>query len=202
MIHADTDKGPVSTHRQPLDFPFLPPIGVRIPQPLNPETGRANATFVMLARNSDVDGAVSAIRSLEEQFNRRRPSPYPWVFLNEVPFDDEFKQKVSAVASSEVQFGLIKAEEWYQPDWIDEKLVEKGKEWLKNLPEPWPIPYADSTPYRNMCRYNSGVVQLSHILRFSMLTCSQALLQARTSCTVQVVLACRTGSGVHLSHRF
>jgi len=51
---------------------------------------RANATFVMLARNSDVDGAVHAVRSLEDRFNRKHN--YPWVFLNEEPFSDDFKR--------------------------------------------------------------------------------------------------------------
>jgi len=50
---------------------------------------RANATFVMLARNSDVDDAVYSVRSLEDRFNREHN--YPWVFLNEEPFSDEFK---------------------------------------------------------------------------------------------------------------
>ena len=51
---------------------------------------RANATFVMLARNSDVDGAVQAVRELEDRFNRKHN--YPWVFLNEQPFSNEFKR--------------------------------------------------------------------------------------------------------------
>ena len=118
-------------------------------------TGRANATLLMLARNSDVNDAVFAIRSLEEQFNGRRVHPYPWVFLNEVPFDDEFKARVSAATTAEVQFGLINPEEWYQPDWIDEELVQEGKNRLDSLSIP--IPYYGSSSYRNMCRYNSGV---------------------------------------------
>jgi hypothetical protein len=53
---------------------------------------RANAVLVMLARNSDVQGAVDSVRRLEDRFNRRRR--YPWVFLNEVEFDDNFKRCV------------------------------------------------------------------------------------------------------------
>jgi len=51
---------------------------------------RANATFVMLARNSDIDGAVNSVREMEDRFNRNRN--YPWVFLNEQPFSTEFKR--------------------------------------------------------------------------------------------------------------
>lgn len=141
--------------------PDLHSPGEQYIEPVDPTTGRANATLVMLARNSDRDGAVSSIRSLEERFNGKLKSPYPWVFLNEVPFDEDFKQGVREVASGEVFFGLIKSEEWFQPAWINESKVEEGKQWLKGLPEPWPIPYAESTPYRNMCRYNSGVCSSS-----------------------------------------
>lgn len=112
----------------------------------------------MLARNSDINGAVNAVRSLEERFNSRRSTPYPWVFLNEVPFSADFKREVSYAASGEVYFGQIKPEDWYMPDWIDERLVEAKKHWAMDFPGPYP--YASSTPYRNMCRYNSGVCQL------------------------------------------
>jgi len=51
---------------------------------------RANATFVMLARNSDVDSAVRSVREVQDRFNRK--FGYPWIFLNEEPFSDEFKK--------------------------------------------------------------------------------------------------------------
>lgn len=51
---------------------------------------RANATFVILARNSDMDGVLRSVRENEERFNRRYN--YPYVLLNEEPFTDEFKE--------------------------------------------------------------------------------------------------------------
>lgn len=54
---------------------------------------RANATFVFLCRNSDIEGVVSSIQQVEDRFNRRYQ--YPWVFLNEEPFTEEFKECVS-----------------------------------------------------------------------------------------------------------
>jgi alpha 1,2-mannosyltransferase len=57
-----------------------------------PQRPRANATLLMLARNSDVDDAVRAVRGLEDRFNRKHR--YPWVFLNEQPFSDDFKRYV------------------------------------------------------------------------------------------------------------
>ena len=53
---------------------------------------RANATFVILARNSDLESAVRSVRSIEDRFNRG--FQYPYVFLNEEPFTDDFKRFV------------------------------------------------------------------------------------------------------------
>jgi alpha 1,2-mannosyltransferase len=53
-------------------------------------TERANATLLMLARNSDVDTAVKTVKQLEDRFNGKYH--YPWTFLNEQPFSDDFKR--------------------------------------------------------------------------------------------------------------
>jgi hypothetical protein len=54
------------------------------------QEGTANAVMLMLARNSELEGAASSVRQLEERFNHKYH--YPWVFLNEEPFTDEFKR--------------------------------------------------------------------------------------------------------------
>ena len=64
----------------------------KIPEGTTVEEGAANAVMLMLARNSELEGAVSSVKQLEEKFNQRYH--YPWVFLNEEPFTDEFKQWV------------------------------------------------------------------------------------------------------------
>lgn len=51
---------------------------------------RANATFVILCRNSDLGGTVRSVREIEDRFNRKYR--YPYVFLNEEPFSNEFKE--------------------------------------------------------------------------------------------------------------
>lgn len=58
------------------------------PKPAEPR--RANATFVLLARNSDLEGVIDSVRSMEDRFNRKYK--YPWVILNEEPFTAEFIQ--------------------------------------------------------------------------------------------------------------
>lgn len=57
---------------------------------------RANATFVMLARNSDLDGAMKSVREAEDRFNRRYG--YDWVFLNDQPFSSEFIRYAPSLA--------------------------------------------------------------------------------------------------------
>ncbi|KAJ3514835.1 hypothetical protein NLJ89_g2142 [Agrocybe chaxingu] len=111
---------------------------------------RANATFVLLCRNTDLAGVVTSIQQMEDRFNRRHR--YPWVLLNEEPFTQEFKDRVRVLTDAPIEFGLIPPEHWYQPDWIDEEKATKGR---SNMMAQGII-YAGSVPYRNMCRFNSG----------------------------------------------
>ncbi|KAM5545741.1 hypothetical protein V8D89_000779 [Ganoderma adspersum] len=113
-------------------------------------TRRANAALIMLVRNSELGNALSSVKQLEERFNKR--FGYPWVFLNEVPFTDEFKEKMSNAISGPVSFGLIPKEHWYQPDWIDEEKAAAGRAQM----EADNVVYGGSVSYRNMCRFNSG----------------------------------------------
>ena len=66
---------------------------------------REDATILMLAQNSDVEGAVSSIVSLEESFNSW--AKYPIIFLNEEPWEVGFMDAVKEVSSGDVQFGVI-----------------------------------------------------------------------------------------------
>ena len=54
-----------------------------------PSARRANATIVSLARNGDIDGIMSSMKQMEDRFNRKYK--YPYVFLNEEEFTEEFK---------------------------------------------------------------------------------------------------------------
>ncbi|KAN0133778.1 glycosyltransferase family 15 protein [Lactarius tabidus] len=111
---------------------------------------RANATIVMLARNGDINGAAKSIKQMEDRFNKR--FRYPYVFLNEEPFTDQFKERMSGLTDATVEFGLIPSEHWQQPDWIDEtKATASREEMVKNN-----VIYGGSVSYRNMCRFNSG----------------------------------------------
>lgn len=109
-----------------------------------------NATFIMLCKNDELEGVISSVRQIQDRFNRKYG--YPWVFLNDQPFTEEFKERVTVLADSPVSFGLIPSEHWNQPDWIDEEKASAGRSKMMSQG----IIYAGSVSYRNMCRYNSG----------------------------------------------
>jgi len=109
---------------------------------------RANATFITLARNSDLWDLVESIRNVEDRFNDKYH--YDWVFLNEEEFSDEFKEITSAFVSGQTHYGLIPEQHWGFPDWIDKDKAAETRENMKH------IIYGDSISYRHMCRYESG----------------------------------------------
>lgn len=111
---------------------------------------KMNATFVTLARNSDLWEIVKSIRTVEDRFNRNYH--YDWVFLNDKPFDAEFKRVTTALVSGKTHYGEIAHEHWSFPDFIDQ---DKAAAVRKDMGERNVI-YGDSTSYRHMCRFESG----------------------------------------------
>ena len=111
---------------------------------------RMNATFVTLARNSDVWEIAKSIRQVEDRFKRRYN--YDWVFLNDKPFDDLFKTVTTSLVSGKTHYGLIPKEHWSFPEWIDQDKAAKVREDMKERK----IIYGDSVSYRHMCRFESG----------------------------------------------
>ena len=111
---------------------------------------RMNATFVTLARNSDVWEIARSIRQVEDRFNHKYG--YDWVFLNDAEFDDTFKKVTSALTSGRTRYGKIDSEHWGFPDFIDQEKAKKVREDMHERK----IIYGDSISYRHMCRYESG----------------------------------------------
>lgn len=136
--------------RKPLDPPFH--VGC-VDAPLN-TMRRANATLVMLARNSEVDGAVHSVRSVQSQFNDA--FNYPWVFLNDEPWSDEFVENVQEAigGQSRASFETIPPEMWGYPEWIDQ---DKARKKMHDMQEN-NIMYAGVESYHHMCRFQSGWV--------------------------------------------
>lgn len=111
---------------------------------------RVNATFVTLARNSDVWEIAKSIRQVEDRFNRRYN--YDWVFLNDKPFDATFKKVTTSLVSGNTFYGEIPPEHWSFPEWIDQDKARKVREDMAQRK----IIYGDSISYRHMCRFESG----------------------------------------------
>lgn len=109
-----------------------------------------NATFVTLARNQDVWELSHSIRQVEDRFNRNYH--YDWVFLNDKPFDEQFKKLTTAMVSGNTHYGLIPKEHWSYPEWIDQDKARDAREEMNKKK----IIYGGSESYRHMCRYESG----------------------------------------------
>lgn len=111
---------------------------------------RMNATFVTLARNTDIWEIARSIRQVEDRFNRRYN--YDWVFLNDKPFDATFKKVTTSLVSGKTIYGEIPKEHWSFPEHIDQEKARKVREDMAQRK----IIYGDSVSYRHMCRFESG----------------------------------------------
>ncbi|KAJ3507873.1 hypothetical protein NLJ89_g6058 [Agrocybe chaxingu] len=138
----------------------MPPYKVPIPEEYynHPNTTshtsrRANATFVILARNGDLNGVVSSMKQVEDRLNKKYH--YPYVFLNEQPFEENFKKRVSELTDSKVEFGLIPHDHWYQPEWIDEARATESREKMVK----------DNVIYGGSVPFNSGFFYRHELLK-------------------------------------
>ena len=135
----------VDSPSEALDLPFYTSC-----QEPKVDAPRSNATIVMLARNTDVDGAVIAVKSVEEHFNKWYH--YPITFLNDKPWDPSFVNTLSKVASGETKFETIEQNMWGFPKWIDKK---KASRKMRDQEAAGQM-YAGKASYHHMCRFNSG----------------------------------------------
>ncbi|ODV83013.1 glycosyltransferase family 15 protein [[Candida] arabinofermentans NRRL YB-2248] len=113
---------------------------------LNP---RQNATLVALVRNEELFDMLSSIQQLETRFNK--DYQYDWVFLNDVPFSDEFIETTSAMVSGTARYGVIPKDHWSYPEYIDPVKAKQIRE-SRNFAN---VAYGSSESYRFMCRFNS-----------------------------------------------
>lgn len=111
---------------------------------------RPKAAFVVLVRNSELTEILPSIKNVEAKFNEQ--FKYPWVFFNEEPFTEDFKERVKKAISSEAEFALIPKEHWSYPADIDQ---EKAAASRQKMSEEGVI-YGALESYRHMCRFQSG----------------------------------------------
>ncbi|XP_022462445.1 putative mannosyltransferase KNAG_0A05330, partial [Huiozyma naganishii CBS 8797] len=113
---------------------------------------KMNATFVMLTRNEELEDVLSTILQLEARFNQWYQ--YPYVFLNDVPFSDDFKSRVVTSTRSKVEFGTLNELEWEFPEKVRNSAL--FKESLASQMDRG-ILYGDQESYHKMCRFYSGM---------------------------------------------
>jgi len=159
-VHLHSREYAVIQPEQHLDTPFYSQCQEpAVDQP------RENAALVMLVRNKELDKALRTIQSVEKHFNQW--FHYPFVFLNDEPWSEEFMSKMKEAASGEVKFDVLTKEEWSFPEWMD---TESAKESIAQQGRAGII-YAGLESYHHMCRFYSGYVFLlsSLILLFQRL---------------------------------
>ena len=82
-------KAPISTKSIPASIPVIPRESLEV---VSPSVRRANATFIVLCRTTDLYSIAHSMEQIEKHFNWRYG--YPWVFLNDEPFGERFKRYV------------------------------------------------------------------------------------------------------------
>jgi alpha 1,2-mannosyltransferase len=125
---------------QNLDSTMTPPITTTN----NNEPMRA--CFVVLVRNNELQGIKNTVIQIEARFNKR--FHYPYVFLNDDYFTDEFVQEISSLTTAQVNFGKVDQQMWGYPSYINQTYAASQRADLAAQG----VPYADSESYRHMCR--------------------------------------------------
>ena len=124
-VHLHSRQYAVIQPDQNLDAPFY----TQCQEPAVDQP-RENAALVMLVRNKELDKALRTIQSVEKHFNQW--FHYPFVFLNDEPWTEEFMSKMKEATSGEVKFDVLTREEWSFPDWMDadrakESIAQQGR---------------------------------------------------------------------------
>ncbi|ORX58720.1 glycosyl transferase [Hesseltinella vesiculosa] len=123
-----------------------PPPYAKTPSVYDP----VRACFVILVRNSELEGIRSTILQIEQTFNSK--FHYPYVFLNDDYFTDEFIERTKILTTSPVSYGKLDSQMWGYPSFINTTYAAEQREDMASKG----VPYGSSESYRHMCRFQSG----------------------------------------------
>ncbi|OIR58723.1 MAG: alpha-1,2-mannosyltransferase [Amphiamblys sp. WSBS2006] len=111
---------------------------------------RAKAVVFVLTRNCDLVPMVQTMRNFEKRFNSRYR--YPYLFLNDEEFTEEFKKTIRGETAALVEFGTVPEAEWSVPEWVDKKKLDESFKRKKKEG----VMFGDKMSYHHMCRFNAG----------------------------------------------
>jgi mannosyltransferase len=116
---------------------------------------RERAALIMLARNTDVAAARSSVERIERHFNRW--FHYPFVFLNNEPWSDEFRDTMRGAIGGgdparDVRFEVLPNGTWGFPEGVD---VDAARASMR-AQESSGLRYGGVEGYHHMCRFFSG----------------------------------------------
>ncbi|KAJ1676855.1 hypothetical protein EV182_007373, partial [Spiromyces aspiralis] len=109
------------------------------------------AAIVSLVRNSEYHGIRSTIRQVEDRFNHQYG--YPYILLNDVPFEQSFINGVKRITKAPVYFGILDSQSWGLSPYVTKEKVDEALKKNKDR-----YIYGDSLSYRFMCRFQSGFI--------------------------------------------
>lgn len=117
-----------------------------------PEYKKMNAAFVMLTRNNELKDVLSSMNSIEAHFNQW--FKYPYVFLNDEPFSEEFKKSIREATDADIEFGTLDESQWEFPEEVrntfeyQNAITDQGDRGIL---------YGNMESYHKMCRFYSGI---------------------------------------------
>lgn len=112
-------------------------------------SAKQNAVIMILCRNSDKNDIAKTLTNFEEKFNKKHQ--YPYVFLNDQEFTEDFKETLNSVTQHRADYGIIAPEDWDMPKNIN---LKKAQDYWTVMRQQG-VPYAETMSYHNMCRYFS-----------------------------------------------
>ncbi|KAJ2497807.1 alpha-1,2-mannosyltransferase ktr1 [Coemansia sp. RSA 1972] len=145
-----------STDKSVVTDTYVPdtPVGQNVTNSGN----NLRAALVALVRNSELNGMRSTVRQLEDRFNNKYG--YPYIFLNDEDFTEEFKEGIRTLTTAPVYFGKLPKEHWGLSPYVTEEKVQEALEHNRDR-----YLYGGSYSYRLMCRYQSGFVYKHELLK-------------------------------------